>query len=91
MKVYTSVDRAIDNVEAKQPSEKQLNNSWSNATPAAFYESETGKTQTLTREEAEKVIAEGGEVVARFDNNGTPIGYAKVGQEISQDNSTKSM
>ena len=91
MKIYTSVDRAIDSVEAKQPSEKQLNNYWSNATPAVFYESEAGKTQTLTREEAEKVIAEGGEVVARFDNNGTPIGYAKVGQEMSQDNSTKSM
>lgn len=90
-KVYTSVDRAVDNVEGKLPSQSNLDNSWSNATATTFYESESGKLQLLNREEAEKVIAEGGEVVARFDNNGTPIGYAKVGQEISQDNSTKSM
>ena len=48
-----------------------------NAEATTFY----GENQNIiTRDEAEAVINNGGEVVARFDNNGVPIGYVPVDQ-----------
>jgi len=83
-KVYTSVDRAINDEDAKTPYVE----SWKNANANTFYDSEA---DVIGRDEAEKIIADGGEVVARFDNDGTIIGYAKVSQELSEDASGKSM
>lgn len=75
VKVYSSAENAANDINSMSTNQSQRENSWANATPNTFYDSEA---QVLTREQAEQVIANGGEVVARFDNNGTHIGYVPI-------------
>lgn len=78
-KVYVSVENATNDTNGLSTTDSQRENSWANSEANAFYGEDN---QILTRDEAEAVINNGGEVVARFDNNGTPIGYVTVGQSI---------
>ena len=83
-KVYISANDAIQNTSGISPTNRQLENSWTNANAGAFYDS---NAKVLTQDEAEDIIANGGEVVVRYDNNGIPIGYAVAGQEANQNTS----
>lgn len=81
-KVYFSSDRAINDINGKLPTEKQLENSWENATPGAYYTLENNQLEKITKEEATDYWQDGGTVAVRMDNNGTPIGWVPVeGQE----------
>lgn len=79
-KVYRSSDRAINDVNGLTPSKSQLENSWSNATPGAYYTLENNRPQRITEEEANNYWQDGGTIAVRMDNNGTPIGYVSVEQ-----------
>lgn len=86
--VYSNVYDAASGTNSLKTNQSQRDNSWANAEADTFYNS---NSEVISREEAEKIIAEGGQVVASFDNEGTIIGYTKVGQEITSDASGKSM
>lgn len=83
-KVYTNAIDAINNENGKTTNESQRENSWTNSEAGAFYDD---NAQVLTRDEAEEKIAAGEQVVVRYDNNGVPIGYVSVGQQLNNDNS----
>lgn len=80
--VYTNKYNAINDENGRPTSMSQKEESWANAEVGMFYDT---NAEILNREQAEEIIANGGEVVARFDNNGTPIGYAKVGSLLEND------
>ena len=82
-RVYTSSDNAINNVNGKLPTDSQLDNSWANATPGAYYTMENNQLQRVTGEEANNYWQDGGTVAVRMDNNGTPIGFVPVEQQDS--------
>lgn len=83
-KVFSNEYDAINNQNGLPTSKSQRENSWANSEAGAFYDNDAN---ILTREEAEAIIASGGEVVARFDNNGIPIGFTSVGQSSNDDTS----
>ena len=82
-RVYTSSDNAINNVNGKLPTDSQLDNSWANATPGAYYTMENKELQKITEEDAHNYWQDGGTVAVRMDNNGTPIGFVPVEQQDS--------
>lgn len=82
-RVYTSSDNAINNINGKLPTDSQLDNSWANATPGAYYTMEDRELQKITEEEAHNYWQDGGTVAVRMDNNGTPIGFVPVEQQDS--------
>lgn len=88
-KVYISSSNAINDVNGLTPNEGQLNNSWKNAVPGAYYNIEDNKTHLLSETEANDYWQDGGTVAVRMDNNGTPIGFISVNQ--SEDIPTKGM
>lgn len=83
-RVYTNAIDAINNENGKTTSERQRENSWTNSEAGAFYDE---NAKVLNRDEAEEKIAAGEQVVVRYDNNGVPIGYVSVGQQLNNDNS----
>jgi len=80
--VHSNIYDANADTNSINTTESQRENSWANAEATTFYSDEN---ELLSREQAEQVIANGGEVVARFDNNNIPIGYAQVGQQVNED------
>lgn len=80
--VYSNKYNALNEENGLSTSTSQKENSWANAEASVFYGE---SAEVLNRDQAEKAIAEGKEVVARFDNNGIPIGYAVVGNSSNID------
>lgn len=80
--VYSNKYNALNEENGFSISTSQKENSWTNAEASVFYGE---SAEVLNRDQAEEVIANGGEVVARFDNNGVPIGYAVVGDSSNID------
>ena len=81
-KVYISADRAAQDVNGQLPSASQLENSWQNATPGAYYNVENGAIHQMSEQEAKDYWQDGGQVVVSMNHNGTPIGYTTMEQEV---------
>ena len=87
--VYTSANDAITNTDSKMPNETQLENSWQNSQPGAFYNVENNFAQMLSEEEAKNYWQDGGNVVVRMDNENGPVGFVPLEQQ--EDAASKSM
>ena len=79
--VHISVDQTLNNDNGRLPTDSQLENSWQNATPGAYYD-QNGNNITL--EQAVNNSMNGEETVVRMDNGDVPIGYIDVDQIVEE-------
>ncbi len=74
--VYTSNDRAISGTDMKMPTASQIDNSWKEAQPGAYYDAEGNK---ISETEAMNIVESGEQVAARMDNDRGTAGYINIG------------
>ena len=79
--VYTSSDKAISGVDMKMPSANQLENSWTLAEPATFYNVDGDK---ISAEDAMNKVENGEQVAARMDNDRGTAGYINIGASTEE-------
>lgn len=80
-KVHISVDDAINNQNGKLPTDAQLENSWENSTPRAYYDQDGNN---ISIEQAINNSANGQDTVVRMDNENGVVGYMNVDQIIRE-------
>lgn len=74
--VYTSSDRAISGTDMKMPTASQIDNSWKEAQPGAYYDAEGNK---ISETDAMNIVESGEQVAARMDNDRGTAGYINIG------------
>lgn len=74
--VYTSSDRAISGTDMKMPTASQIDNSWKEAQPGAYYDAEGNK---ISETDAMNMVESGEQVAARMDNDRGTAGYINIG------------
>lgn len=74
--VYTSSDRAISGTDMKMPTTSQIDNSWKEAQPGAYYDAEGNK---ISETDAMNMVESGEQVAARMDNDRGTAGYINIG------------
>lgn len=86
-KVYISADRAANDIDGKQAT--NIDGSWINSTPGAYYQMDEEKLEKITPEQAQENWANGEQVIARMDNEQGTAGYVTIGQEDNTSNKTR--
>ena len=79
--VYTSSDRAISGTDMKMPTASQIDNSWKEAQPGAYYDAEGNK---ISETDAMNMVESGEQVAARMDNDRGTAGYINIGENTEE-------